>query len=173
MKTLLTILASLVLTLPATAEDKIKIQVHFIQHDANVTITKNDLGTKKLEDRVGKDIESILTAPLLKTSNRQQTELKITDDPPKQLFQGGIMVTVVPVVVGEEVQFTVIGTIRNKQTPQKIKGVKIEEFNTGEFIITGSAKSGKTVIIPFKGIHDLGHGGKTTMLLTLSKVDSE
>ena len=173
MKTLLTILASLVLTLPATAEDNIKIQVHFIQHDANVTITKNDLGTKKLEDRVGKDIESILTAPLLKTSNRQQTELKITDDPPKQLFQGGIMVTVVPVVVGEEVQFTVIGTIRNKQTPQKIKGVKIEEFNTGEFIITGSAKSGKTVIIPFKGIHDLGHGGKTTMLLTLSKVDSE
>jgi len=83
------------------------------------------------------------------------------------------MVTVVPVVVGEEVQFTVIGTIRNKQTPQKIKGVKIEEFNTEEFIITGSAKSGKTVIIPFKGIHDLGHGGKTTMLLTLSKVDSE
>lgn len=166
-------LASLVLTLPASAEDKIKIQAHFIQHDANVTITENDLGTKKLKERVGKDIESILSAPELKTSNKQQTELKITDDPPEQHFQGGIMVTVVPVVVGEEVQFTVIGTIRIKQTPQKINGVKIEEFNTGEFIITGSAKSGNTVIIPFNGIHDLGHDEKTTMLLTLSKVDSK
>lgn len=173
MKTISILIASVLLSLPVLAEDVIEAQIRLITHDEQTTIGDCCSEFKKLYERVGKDISNILTMPKKVIQSGGREEMTVASDPPDNFFQSGIKITVTPTIKGEDIRFKAIGTIRLKQSPKSSQGLEIQEYTTGEFIVTGLAKNGGTVVIPFNNLHDIGLEGKTTMLLTLTKVTAE
>jgi hypothetical protein len=177
MKTITTILLTTGLLLTAAAEDAVKVEVRFIEHPADMAITKDAWQRGELLKQRGVDV---LSAPIATPASGRLASIKVVDQrsvpsggTPKEganwerKVETGPELQVLPIVRGDTIEFCGTATIRQFEGVEPIGDVAVSQFTSREFYIGGSTKSGETLVLPSKAT---GQSRRITLVVTFTKV---
>jgi len=177
MKTITTVLFMFGVLLTATAQEAIKVEVKFIQHPADVVITKEAWQRGELFKQHGVDV---LSAPVVTTASGRLASIKVVDvrsvpsggapgEPAnwQRKVETGPELQVQPTVRGDTIEFSATATIRLFEAVELVGDVAVSHFTSCEIYFGGSAKSGETLLLPSKAV---GQDKRVTLVVTFTKV---
>lgn len=165
MKTIALLALTLAAAFGAAAQNSVTVQTKFIEHPADVALTKEP------ETQRGVDV---LTAPKASTASGRVLVVSVTDDSRvpavksdgEEVLKNGPELMIRPTVDGDRITFRAVATVRVPEGVQAVSGGQVSEFSSREYYFTGSAKSGETVVVTSKGVHN---DKRVSFALTLTK----
>jgi hypothetical protein len=176
MKAITTLLFTFGLLLSAMAQDAVKVEVRYIEHPAELVITKEAWQRGDLLKQSGVDV---LSAPVATTTSGTPACIKVVDvrsvpsggTPTdsgnwQRKVETGPELQVQPTLRGEIIDFSATATIRQFDGVQPVEDVAVSQFTSREFYFGGTAKSGETLVLPSKAT---GQNRRLTLVLTFTK----